>query len=54
LVQRRTTYHAVLLRGFLLFLVLQKIKENPNAQIDPSLYQSIDTNVGAPSANQKG
>jgi multiple sugar transport system substrate-binding protein len=34
-------------------LVLQKIKENPNAQIDPSLYQSTDTNRGAPSAIQK-
>jgi multiple sugar transport system substrate-binding protein len=35
-------------------LVLQKIKENPNAQIDPSLYQSSDTNSGAPVAIPKG
>jgi multiple sugar transport system substrate-binding protein len=34
-------------------LVLQKIKENPNAQIDPSLYQTSDTNAGAPAAIQK-
>jgi multiple sugar transport system substrate-binding protein len=35
-------------------LVLQKLKENPNAQIDPSLYQSSDTNNGAPGAIPKG
>ncbi|WP_162463349.1 ABC transporter substrate-binding protein [Paenibacillus psychroresistens] len=35
-------------------LVLQKIKENPNAPIDPSLYQSSGTNSGAPKANYGG
>jgi multiple sugar transport system substrate-binding protein len=35
-------------------LVLQKIKENPNAPIDPSLYQSSDPNIGAPSSIPKG
>ncbi|QGQ99155.1 extracellular solute-binding protein [Paenibacillus psychroresistens] len=35
-------------------LVLQKIKENPNAEIDPSLYQSDDPNNQAPGVHWGG